>query len=156
MSRIDMIFRARNVSHDLSRSGKKVLITRAVHIGLRGSFGQQHCNPRTLRSHQIGKMVSLEGIVTRCRSAPGFLDPVTEPAFPRRLPRPPKDAPIDPLRPTQPSIPLPNVPRQPNHQRLLGLGLLRAKYDRHPERRREREPGPDGVWVVHFPGPSDG
>ncbi|KAI5449835.1 MCM DNA helicase complex subunit [Naganishia albida] len=36
------------------------------HIGLRGSFGQQHCNPRTLRSHQIGKMVSLEGIVTRC------------------------------------------------------------------------------------------
>jgi DNA replication licensing factor MCM3 len=37
------------------------------HVGLRGSFGQQHCNPRTLRSHQIGKMVSLEGIVTRCK-----------------------------------------------------------------------------------------
>nr|XP_018263376.1 minichromosome maintenance protein 3 [Kwoniella dejecticola CBS 10117]OBR85534.1 minichromosome maintenance protein 3 [Kwoniella dejecticola CBS 10117] len=36
------------------------------YVGLRGSFGQQHCNPRTLRSHQIGKMVSLEGIVTRC------------------------------------------------------------------------------------------
>ena len=36
------------------------------YCGLRGSFGQQHCNPRTLRSHQIGKMVSLEGIVTRC------------------------------------------------------------------------------------------
>lgn len=36
------------------------------YIGLRGSFGQQHCNPRTLRSHQIGHMVSLEGIVTRC------------------------------------------------------------------------------------------
>jgi DNA replication licensing factor MCM3 len=38
----------------------------AYYCGLRGSFGQQHCNPRTLRSHQIGKMVSLEGIVTRC------------------------------------------------------------------------------------------
>ena len=37
------------------------------YVGLRGSFGQQHCNPRTLRSHQIGKMVSLEGIVTRCK-----------------------------------------------------------------------------------------
>ncbi|KAK8864170.1 hypothetical protein IAR55_001416 [Kwoniella newhampshirensis] len=36
------------------------------YVGLRGSFGQQHCNPRTLRSHQLGKMVSLEGIVTRC------------------------------------------------------------------------------------------
>ncbi|WVO16414.1 hypothetical protein L204_104089 [Cryptococcus depauperatus] len=36
------------------------------YVGLIGSFGQQHCNPRTLRSHQIGKMVSLEGIVTRC------------------------------------------------------------------------------------------
>jgi DNA replicative helicase MCM subunit Mcm2 (Cdc46/Mcm family) len=39
------------------------------YVGLRGSFGQQHCNPRTLRSHQIGKMVSLEGIVTRCTFA---------------------------------------------------------------------------------------
>jgi len=39
------------------------------YVGLRGSFGQQHCNPRTLRSHQIGKMVSLEGIVTRCKPA---------------------------------------------------------------------------------------
>ncbi|TYJ55718.1 hypothetical protein B9479_003626 [Cryptococcus floricola] len=36
------------------------------YAGMIGSFGQQHCNPRTLRSHQIGKMVSLEGIVTRC------------------------------------------------------------------------------------------
>ena len=36
------------------------------HIGLRGSFGQNHTNPRLLRSNQIGKMISLEGIVTRC------------------------------------------------------------------------------------------
>jgi hypothetical protein len=45
------------------------LLYLSVHVGLRGSFGQQHCNPRTLRSHQIGKMVSLEGIVTRCEFA---------------------------------------------------------------------------------------
>ncbi|WOO85896.1 DNA replication licensing factor mcm3 [Vanrija pseudolonga] len=36
------------------------------HVGFRGSFGQQHVNPRTLRASQIGKMISLEGIVTRC------------------------------------------------------------------------------------------
>ncbi|KAJ1028637.1 hypothetical protein NDA16_001803 [Ustilago loliicola] len=36
------------------------------YIGLRGSFGDHHVNPRTLRSVHIGKMMSLEGIVTRC------------------------------------------------------------------------------------------
>lgn len=36
------------------------------YIGLRGSFGDHHVNPRTLRSHMIGKIISLEGIVTRC------------------------------------------------------------------------------------------
>ena len=47
----------------------KLMLSRiADYVGLRGSFGQQHCNPRTLRSHQIGKMVSLEGIVTRCKA----------------------------------------------------------------------------------------
>lgn len=45
---------------------KHDILGKEFHVGLRGSFGQQHCNPRTLRSHQIGKMVSLEGIVTRC------------------------------------------------------------------------------------------
>ena len=37
------------------------------YIGLRGSFGDHHVNPRTLRSVHLGKMVSLEGIVTRCK-----------------------------------------------------------------------------------------
>ncbi|CAD6577009.1 MAG: MCM DNA helicase complex subunit [Tremellales sp. Tagirdzhanova-0007] len=50
-------------SHDPT---KHKILGNEYYIGLRGSFGQQHCNPRTLRSHQIGKMVSLEGIVTRC------------------------------------------------------------------------------------------
>ena len=36
------------------------------HVGLRGSFGDNHVNPRTLRSIHLGKIVSLEGIVTRC------------------------------------------------------------------------------------------
>lgn len=45
---------------------KHTIKNKEYHVGLRGSFGHQHCNPRTLRSHQIGKMVSLEGIVTRC------------------------------------------------------------------------------------------
>ncbi|GMK54294.1 hypothetical protein CspeluHIS016_0108800 [Cutaneotrichosporon spelunceum] len=49
--------------HDPARHG---IHDKDYYVGLRGSFGQQHCNPRTLRSHQIGKMVSLEGIVTRC------------------------------------------------------------------------------------------
>ncbi|KAA1106205.1 MCM DNA helicase complex subunit [Puccinia graminis f. sp. tritici] len=39
---------------------------RRYYVGLRGSFGDHHVNPRTLRSHMIGKIVSLEGIVTRC------------------------------------------------------------------------------------------
>lgn len=36
------------------------------YIGLRGSFGDHHVNPRTMRSVHLGKMMSLEGIVTRC------------------------------------------------------------------------------------------
>ncbi|KZP00762.1 ATP dependent DNA helicase [Calocera viscosa TUFC12733] len=36
------------------------------HIGLRGSFGDHHVNPRTLRASHLGRMISLEGIVTRC------------------------------------------------------------------------------------------
>ncbi|KAI9219467.1 MCM2/3/5 family-domain-containing protein [Blastocladiella britannica] len=35
-------------------------------VGLRGSFGDHHVNPRTLSSSNIGTMVALEGIVTRC------------------------------------------------------------------------------------------
>jgi len=31
-----------------------------------GSFGLNSCNPRTLSSHMLNKMVSIEGIVTRC------------------------------------------------------------------------------------------
>jgi DNA replication licensing factor MCM3 len=36
------------------------------YVGLRGSFGDHHVNPRTLRANMLGKMISIEGIVTRC------------------------------------------------------------------------------------------
>lgn len=39
------------------------------HIGLRGSFGDHQVNTRMLRSIHLGKMMSLEGIVTRCTCA---------------------------------------------------------------------------------------
>ena len=36
------------------------------YVGFRGSFGDNHVNPRTLRSMYLGKLVCIEGIVTRC------------------------------------------------------------------------------------------
>ncbi|OLL24945.1 DNA replication licensing factor mcm3 isoform A [Neolecta irregularis DAH-3] len=35
------------------------------YIALKGSFGSHHVNPRTLRALHLGKLISLEGIVTR-------------------------------------------------------------------------------------------
>lgn len=40
---------------------------RVLYIGLKGSFGDHHVNPRTLRAKHLGKLVCLEGIVTRCK-----------------------------------------------------------------------------------------
>ncbi|KAJ1910819.1 MCM DNA helicase complex subunit [Tieghemiomyces parasiticus] len=37
-----------------------------LHVGFKGSFGEHHLNPRSLRATFIGKLVCLEGIVTRC------------------------------------------------------------------------------------------
>jgi len=45
---------------------KDDIVGKTYYIGLRGSFGDHHVNPRTLRSIHLGKMMSLEGIVTRC------------------------------------------------------------------------------------------
>ncbi|GAA5943425.1 MCM DNA helicase complex subunit MCM3, partial [Sporobolomyces koalae] len=36
------------------------------YVGYKGSFGENHATPRTLKSDKLGKMVCLEGIVTRC------------------------------------------------------------------------------------------
>lgn len=40
------------------------------YVALRGSFGDHHVNPRTLRAAMLGKMISIEGIVTRCEQIP--------------------------------------------------------------------------------------
>ncbi|KAI9599124.1 MCM2/3/5 family-domain-containing protein [Syncephalis fuscata] len=36
------------------------------HVGLRGSFGEHHLDPRGIRASFIGQIVCVEGIVTRC------------------------------------------------------------------------------------------
>jgi len=40
---------------------------RVMYLGFKGSFGDHHVNPRTLRAKHLGKLVCLEGIVTRCK-----------------------------------------------------------------------------------------
>ncbi|KAI9031368.1 MCM2/3/5 family-domain-containing protein [Hyaloraphidium curvatum] len=45
---------------------KKKLEDTKFAIGLEGSFGEHHLSPRELSARFIGKMVCLEGIVTRC------------------------------------------------------------------------------------------
>ncbi|CAE6413749.1 unnamed protein product [Rhizoctonia solani] len=51
------------IQHDTE---KHDLSNKDYHVGFRGSFGDHHVSPRTLRASHIGKMISLEGIVTRC------------------------------------------------------------------------------------------
>lgn len=36
------------------------------YVGFKGSFGDHHTTPRTLRAEKLGKMICIEGIVTRC------------------------------------------------------------------------------------------
>lgn len=52
-------------------AGQEVLKRAIFYVGFRGSFGENHATPRTLRADKLGKMVCLEGIVTRCQSHPG-------------------------------------------------------------------------------------
>lgn len=35
-------------------------------VGLEGSFGSKHVSPRTLTARNLGNMVCVEGIVTKC------------------------------------------------------------------------------------------
>ncbi|OSD05902.1 ATP dependent DNA helicase [Trametes coccinea BRFM310] len=39
---------------------------KSYRVGFSGSFGDHHVSPRHLRATHLGKMISLEGIVTRC------------------------------------------------------------------------------------------
>ncbi|KAI0095280.1 ATP dependent DNA helicase [Irpex rosettiformis] len=45
---------------------KHEIENKSYRVGFSGSFGDHHVSPRTLRASQLGKMISLEGIVTRC------------------------------------------------------------------------------------------
>jgi len=45
---------------------KHEIETKSYRIGFSGSFGDHHVSPRALHAAQLGKMISLEGIITRC------------------------------------------------------------------------------------------
>ncbi|KAF5384042.1 hypothetical protein D9757_006986 [Collybiopsis confluens] len=47
-------------------ANEKFTLKKSYKIGLSGSFGDHHVSPRTLHSAHLGKVISLEGIVTRC------------------------------------------------------------------------------------------
>lgn len=49
-----------------SDKDKHELEGKSYRIGLSGSFGDHHVSPRTLKAEHLGKMISLEGIITRC------------------------------------------------------------------------------------------
>ncbi|KAG1050651.1 hypothetical protein G6F43_007092 [Rhizopus delemar] len=46
--------------------GEEHDLSMPFYVGFNGSFGDHHVNPRTLRAMHLGKMVCIEGIVTRC------------------------------------------------------------------------------------------
>ncbi|KAF4623005.1 hypothetical protein D9613_001700 [Agrocybe pediades] len=45
---------------------KHEIASKTYHVGFSGSFGDHHVSPRTLNASYLGKMISLEGIITRC------------------------------------------------------------------------------------------
>ncbi|KAG6837868.1 MCM DNA helicase complex subunit [Arthromyces matolae] len=45
---------------------KHEIASKSYRIGFSGSFGDHHISPRTLHAVHLGKMISLEGIITRC------------------------------------------------------------------------------------------
>ncbi|KAJ3933024.1 MAG: MCM2/3/5 family-domain-containing protein [Lentinula lateritia] len=47
-------------------AGEKYALKKSYKIGLGGSFGDHHVSPRNLHSGHLSKVISLEGIVTRC------------------------------------------------------------------------------------------
>jgi DNA replication licensing factor MCM3 len=55
-----------NVVNRAADPEKHDVESKSYHIGFSGSFGDHHVSPRSLSAILIGKMISLEGIVTRC------------------------------------------------------------------------------------------
>ncbi|KAF7306557.1 DNA helicase [Mycena indigotica] len=50
----------------LPESEKHNMESKTFRLGFVGSFGDHHVSPRTLHAAHLGKMISVEGIVTRC------------------------------------------------------------------------------------------
>jgi len=55
-----------NLVHQVADERKDDIKDKTFRVGFSGSFGDHHVSPRTLRASQLNKMISLEGIVTRC------------------------------------------------------------------------------------------
>ncbi|KAF9452593.1 MCM-domain-containing protein [Macrolepiota fuliginosa MF-IS2] len=55
-----------NVIQRVYDPDKYTIESRNYKVGFSGSFGDHHVSPRTLQALHLGKMISLEGIITRC------------------------------------------------------------------------------------------
>jgi DNA replication licensing factor MCM3 len=55
-----------NIVQRVHDPDKHEIASKSYKVGLSGSFGDHHVSPRTLHAAQLGKMISLEGIITRC------------------------------------------------------------------------------------------
>ncbi|GLB36486.1 putative MCM family protein [Lyophyllum shimeji] len=55
-----------NIVQRVHDAEKHEIATKSYRIGFSGSFGDHHVSPRTLQAAHLGKMISLEGIITRC------------------------------------------------------------------------------------------
>lgn len=55
-----------NIVQRLHDTEKHAIASKNYKVGFSGSFGDHHVSPRTLHAAQLGKMISLEGIITRC------------------------------------------------------------------------------------------
>lgn len=55
-----------NIVTQVHDTEKHELEGKSYRVGFSGSFGDHHVSPRTLKSEHLGKIISLEGIITRC------------------------------------------------------------------------------------------
>ncbi|KIJ68703.1 hypothetical protein HYDPIDRAFT_173365 [Hydnomerulius pinastri MD-312] len=55
-----------NIVTQVHDTEKHELEGKSYRVGFSGSFGDHHVSPRTLKAEHLGKMISLEGIITRC------------------------------------------------------------------------------------------
>jgi DNA replication licensing factor MCM3 len=56
----------KNVVLTLRDPSRHKIDDKPFYVAFAGSFGENHVNPRTLRAMHLGRLISMEGIVTRC------------------------------------------------------------------------------------------